>query len=236
MKNGYKVKICGTTSVEDAKLAADEGADFFGAVLETDFSPRSLSLDEAKLLFTAPPIPGVALVFNMEEKRTEQLIRELNPFAVQFLGETDTSFISRLKKAFPFTELWQSVHLPEAGKDVDFTHFKKAVENYIDAGVNALIFDTAAVFQGKMKFGGTGMACDWNIVKKLTDAVQSPVPVWLAGGISPENVGPAIDATDPYGIDLCSGVEARPGKKDPLKIISLISTIREKSANRRELT
>ncbi|QTA84586.1 phosphoribosylanthranilate isomerase [Desulfonema magnum] len=236
MKNGYKVKICGTTNLEDARLAADEGANFFGAVVETDFSPRSLSLDQAKPLFSAQPIPGVALIFNMAEKRAAQLIQELNPFAVQFLGETDTLFIRRLKKAFPSTELWQSVHLPEAGKHVDFAHFKKAVEDYIEAGVNALIFDTAAVFQGKMKFGGTGLMCDWNIVKKLMDAVRSPVPVWLAGGISPENVGPAIDATDPYGIDLCSGVEAIPGKKDPLKISSLISIIREKSANRRKLT
>jgi len=225
MKNRCKVKICGTTNLEDAKRSADEGADFFGVVVETDFSPRSLSLEKAKPLFTAPAIPGVALVFNMEEQRTERLIQELNPFAVQFLSEADTLFVRRLKKAFPSTELWQSVHLPEAGKAVDFAHFRKVVENYIDAGIDALIFDTAAVFQGKMKFGGTGLTCDWNIVKKLMDAVQNSVPVWLAGGIRPENVEAAISATAPYGIDLCSGVEAEPGKKDPLKIRSLMTAV-----------
>lgn len=225
MEKRCKVKICGTTNGEDAKRSADEGADFFGVVVEVDFSPRALSLDKAKPLFTAPAIPGVALVFNMEDARTRQVIQELNPFAVQFLGESDTQFIKGLKQAYPSTELWQSVHLPEAGKAVDFDHFRKAVENYIDAGIDALIFDTVAVFQGTMKFGGTGLTCDWDIVKKLMDAVQSSVPVWLAGGIRPENAEAAIIATDPYGIDLCSGVEAEPGKKDPLKIRALMSAV-----------
>lgn len=236
MENGYKVKICGTTSLEDAKLSADAGADFFGVVVETDFSARSLTLDEAKPLFRNPEIPGVALVFNMEEKRISRLIQELCPFAVQFLSETDPGLMRRLKKAHPSAELWQSVHLPEAGKAVDAAHFRKTVENYIEAGADALIFDTAAVLQGTMKFGGTGRTCDWRIVKELTDAVQRPVPVWLAGGINPENVTEALEATDPYGIDLCSGVEAEPGKKDPVKVRTLISRIRETSANRRELT
>lgn len=228
MDNGCKAKICGTTSVADAKMAADEGADFFGVVVEVDFSPRSLSIDEAKALFTNPPIPGVALVFNMEEARTETLVRELNPFAVQFLSPADIGFIQRLKAACPGVEVWQSIHLPAAGKDVDFDRFKQTVETYIHAGVDALLYDTAAVSQGKMKFGGTGRTSDWNVVKKLMETVQSPVPVWLAGGINPGNVGDAIDTLAPYGIDLCSGVEATPGTKDPLKVKALMSTIKHK--------
>jgi phosphoribosylanthranilate isomerase len=229
MKGGYKAKICGTTNPEDVRLSADEGADFFGVVVEVEFSPRSLSVEDARSLFSEPPIPGVALVCRMEAARIETVLRELRPFSLQLLGDTALSLLRDLKKAYPSVELWQSVHLPEAGLDADFAHLWRTVEEYVDAGVDSLLFDTVAVSQGKKRFGGTGKTSDWNLVKELMDTLQSPVPVWLAGGINPENVGNALDLVDPYGIDLCSGVEARTGKKDPLKVRALMSTIKGKS-------
>lgn len=231
MKGGYKAKICGTTNLEDVRLYAEEGADFFGVVLEVDFSSRSLSVEAAGPLFSEPPIPGVALVFKMHQERIETVIREVNPFAVQFLGDTDLALLKHLKSSYPSVEVWQSIHLPEAGHDANLGELRKAVEDYLDTGVDSLLFDTVAVSQGRKKFGGTGKTSDWGVVKKLIDAIQSPVPVWLAGGITPENVGDALDVVDPYGIDLCSGVEARTGKKDPLKVRALMSTIKERSRN-----
>lgn len=229
MKGGYKAKICGTTNLEDVRLSADEGADYFGVVVEVDFSPRSLTVEDAGPLFDEPPIPGVALVFKMKEARIQTVIQELNPYAVQFLDPADICFLKRLKSAYPSVEMWQSVHLPQAGQEADIEHVKKTVQDYVDAGVDSLLFDTVAVSQGKTKFGGTGKTSDWNLVRGLIDTIQSPVPVWLAGGINPENVGDALDTLDPYGIDLCSGVEARPGKKDPQKVKALMSTIRQRS-------
>ena len=114
--------------------------------------------------------------------------------------------------------------------------FVREFREYVEAGADALLFDTAVVSDGKMKFGGTGTTSDWGVVKDLMKKVESPVPVWLAGGINPGNVGAALDAVDPYGIDLCSGVEASPGKKDPEKVRALMETIREKSKTRREQT
>ncbi len=229
MKGGYKAKICGTTNLEDVRLAADEGADCFGVVIEVDFSSRSLTVEEAASLFSDPPIPGVALVFKMKAERIETLIETLDPFAVQFLGETDPAFLKDLKKAYPSVELWQSVHLPEAGEETDLGHVRKTIDDYLRAGVDSLLFDTVAMSKGRKKFGGTGKTSDWNVVKRLMDAIRSPVPIWLAGGINPENVGNALDTVDPYGIDLCSGVESDPGKKDPGKVRALMSTIKEKS-------
>jgi phosphoribosylanthranilate isomerase len=229
MKGGYQAKICGTTNLEDIRLAAREGADFFGVVVEVDFSTRSLSLDEAKPLFADPPIPGVALVFKMAEERIEAVLEQLKPFAVQFLDPVDFALVRHLKNAFPSVQMWQSIHLPQAGKEADFDHFKRTAEDYIDAGVDVLVFDTVAVTQGKEKFGGTGRTSDWNVVKKLIDTIQSPVPVWLAGGINPDNVGDALDFVDPHGIDLASGVEGPPRKKDPAKVRALMATIKERS-------
>jgi phosphoribosylanthranilate isomerase len=229
---GYKAKICGTTNLEDVRLSADEGADFFGVVVEVDFSPRALTVDDSGPLFAEPAIPGVALVFKMKEARIETMIQVLKPFAVQFLDPADISLLKRLKSAYPSVEMWQSIHLPQAGQETDIVQVKKAVREYVDAGVDSLLFDTVAVSQGKKKFGGTGKTSDWKVVKGLIDTIQSPVPVWLAGGVNPENVGDALDSLDPYGIDLCSGVEARRGKKDPQKVKALMSTIKERSARK----
>jgi len=229
MKGGYKAKICGTTNLEDVRLSADESADFFGVVVEVDFSSRSLTVDDARPLFAEPPIPGVALVFKMQEERIATMIQALNPFAVQFLDPADTSMLKGMKRAYPSVEMWQSIHLPQAGQEADIGQVKKTVMDYVDAGVDSLLFDTVAVSQGKTKFGGTGKTSDWSVVKELIDTIQSPVPVWLAGGINPGNVGDALDTVDPYGIDLCSGVETSPGKKDPQKVRALMSTIKERS-------
>lgn len=226
MTSGYKVKICGTTNAEDAQMTADAGADFFGVVVEVDFSPRSLTIEEARPLFSSPVLPPVALVYNMASARVETLIQQLNPFAVQFLSLAEPSFVTRLKKTYPKMEVWQSIHLPQAGETVDVENCQKTVHASVAAGIDALLFDTAAVSQGKMKFGGTGVTSDWDIVKELMYSIQSTVPIWLAGGISPDNVGEAIDKINPYGIDLCSGVEATRGKKDAAKLSSLMTTIR----------
>ncbi|HIP38097.1 MAG TPA: phosphoribosylanthranilate isomerase [Desulfocapsa sulfexigens] len=219
------VKICGTTSIEDAKLAAEYGAEYFGVVVEVDFSPRSLTIDQAKPLFDESPLgktEKVALVFHMKPERLQQLVATLAPHAVQFLNLEDISHIRELKKQFPELQLWQSIHLPEAGGDVDFNSFRDTVQEYVDAGIDLLIFDTVAVLKGVKKFGGTGLTSDWDVVKQLIDQVETSVPIWLAGGIDPDNVAKSIRTVQPGGVDLCSGVEAEPGRKDPEKVRRLI--------------
>lgn len=229
MGAGCRVKICGTTRIEDALLSADAGADFFGVVVEVAFSPRSLSIEAALPLFTGPPIPGVALVFGMAPERIEAAVRRLRPFALQFLDPAPLPLLRHLKSAHPPLEVWQSVHLPQAGEGADVDRFRRAVDGFLEAGVDALLFDTVAVIGGKTKFGGTGRTSDWGLVRKLMDAAGRSLPVWLAGGIGPGNVARALEAVNPSGIDLCSGVEAQPGIKDPKKIRALMAAIRQQS-------
>lgn len=228
MKDGCKVKICGTTNIQDAKLAAREGADYFGVVVEVDFSKRSLTVEEAVELFENPPIPAIALVFNMKEERLRYLLNRLKPYGIQFLSQEDFDFIKKLKKDFPKVQFWQSVHLPAEGCEVGLEDIKDTVVKYIEAGIDLLLFDTVATVQGLRKFGGTGLTSDWGLVKRLMDEVDSKVPVLLAGGINPENVAEALSSVNPDGIDLCSGVEAVPGKKEPLKVKALMNNIRRK--------
>ena len=227
MTAGYKVKLCGTASLADARLAAEAGADWFGVVVEAAFSPRSLSLAEARELFVDPPLPAVALVFEMTETRLVELIQTLAPTAVQFLHLEQPEVLRRLKAQFPQVELWQSVHLPPAGQPVDLEPVKQAVDTYLEAGVDLLLFDTAATVNGNKKFGGTGITADWGIIRQVLDTIRGRVPVLLAGGINPENAAAGLAAVMPDGLDLCSGVEAAPGQRDPAKVHALMQAIRQ---------
>ena len=97
---------------------------------------------------------------------------------------------------------------------------KSATEKYHGAGVDVVVLDAMA---GK-KRGGTGRLCDWGTARKLVDS--SPVSVFLAGGITPANVREAVNQVRPSGIDLSSGVEKTPGRKDPGKISELMKNIK----------
>ena len=234
MTAGCRVKLCGTASRADARLAADAGADWFGVVVEADFSPRSLSIDQAKELFIDPPLPAVALVFEMAESRLQVMIETLQPTAVQFLNLEKPEVLKRLKAHFPEVGLWQSIHLPPAGENVDLQPVKDSVDTYLQAGIDLLLFDTAATINGKKKFGGTGITADWCIIRQVLDSIRGKVPVLLAGGINPDNAAAGLEAVMPDGLDLCSGVEAAPGKRDPAKVRELMQAVRQFAMNKGE--
>lgn len=227
MTAGCKVKLCGTTSRADALMAAEAGADWFGVVVETNFSPRSLTIEQARELFTDPPLPAVALVFEMSEPRLEFLIQTLSPTAVQFLHQEQPDVQRRLKAKFPQIALWQSIHLPPAGEAVELAPVKEAIDAYLAAGIDVLLFDTAATVGGKKKFGGTGITADWGIIRQVLDTIRGRVPVLLAGGINPDNAAAGLEAVLPDGLDLCSGVEASPGRRDPDKVRALMAAVHQ---------
>ena len=93
-----------------------------------------MTIDAAKPLFSSPVLRAVALVFNMESARVERLIQQLNPFAVQFLSLAEPSFVIYLKKTYPTVEVWQSIHLPQAGEAVDLENFQKTDSSVSHSG------------------------------------------------------------------------------------------------------
>lgn len=223
MKDGCKVKICGITNIEDAGLAAREGADYLGVVVEVNFSPRSVTIEEARDIFSSALRPAVALVYEMSFPRLCRLIETLRPAAVQFLSPAG-EMLTRCKAKYPGVELWQSLHLPPAGQAVDREEINRSVKEGCAAGADVIVFDTAAVISGEKRFGGTGHQSDWSLVGGLVR--ECPAPAFLAGGINPDNVRDAVGAVRPYGIDLCSGVEVLPGKKSVTKLRALMKAVR----------
>jgi phosphoribosylanthranilate isomerase len=219
-----KIKVCGITSVKDAQMVAEAGADYIGVITGIDSSPRCLSIEEARSICLQSTLPVVALFFNQEAEQVQRAIAVLHPRAVQLLGQESPSLVRTLKQTTP-CEVWKSIHLPpqeQAG--VNISEHVDRVNSLIDAGIDAVLIDTVTgSTQGNLRYGGTGQVNDWETARRLVEVI--PVPTFLAGGIKPENVRQAIELVCPYGIDLCSGVEVAQGQKDPEKLRQLMLAV-----------
>lgn len=219
------VKICGITSIHDAQLAADAGADYIGVLVDVAVSERTRSATQAVEIASASPIPTVLLLYNRTTSDIEEVVSQTHPFAVQLLGQESPQQVEALKRTVA-CQLWKSVYLPAGSpENVDIPAVQDEMKAYRDAGADFLLFDSVDMSLEKPRYGGTGKTCDWNVAAELI--TDSPLPVFFAGGIRPENVKAAIETIRPHGIDLCSGVEASKGIKDPQKLERLMEQVEQ---------
>jgi len=199
-----KVKICGITNYDDAVAAMDMGADLLGFNFYPG-SPRYLSPDAAAAIIKRLPafidIAGVFVNASLDEIRRTIDLCHLN--WVQLHGDETPEFCRSLNSV--------NVRTMKALRVKDATDIKKAEEFFTDA----ILLDAF----NPQKYGGTGITFDWNIVGHIGKRV------FLAGGINPDNVAEAVKL-GVYGIDVCSGIEAEPGKKDHEKMKKLFDNIR----------
>jgi len=223
-RKDIKIKVCGITTVEDARLVAESGADYIGVIVGVDFSPRNLNLESARLICEQSTLPVVTLFFNWEAEQIQKTVATLHPHAIQLLGHEPPSLVRTLKKTAA-CEIWKSIHLPPQGSgEVSITEHQNRVNSLIDAGIDAVIIDTVVGSSRRnMRYGGTGQVNNWTVARRLVEVFS--VRTFLAGGITPENIQQAIELVHPYGIDLSSGVEIAPGQKDPEKLRRLMSAI-----------
>ena len=219
------VKICGITSIHDARLAADAGADYIGVLVDVAVSERTRSTAQASEIASGSPIPTVLLLYNRTTSDIQESVSQIQPFALQLLGQEPPQQVEELKDTLP-CQLWKSVYLPAGSpENVDVPTVQAEMQAYRDAGADFLLFDSVDMSLEKPRYGGTGKTCDWNIAAELI--TESPLPVFFAGGIRPENVKAAIETIRPHGIDLCSGVEASKGIKDPHKLEQLMEQVKQ---------
>ena len=221
----YSVKICGITSIHDARLAADAGANYVGVLVDVAVSQRTRSATQAAEIASESPIPTVLLMYNRTTSDIQEIVSQIRPFAVQLLGQESPQQVEELSDTVP-CQLWKSVYLPAGSpENVDLPAVRAEMQAYRDAGADFLLFDSVDMSLEKPRYGGTGKTCDWNVAAELISG--SPLPVFFAGGIRPENVKAAIETIRPHGIDLCSGVEASKGIKDPHKLEQLMEQVNQ---------
>ncbi|HUW19914.1 MAG TPA: phosphoribosylanthranilate isomerase [Sedimentisphaerales bacterium] len=199
-----KVKICGITNYEDAAAAMDMGADLLGFNFYPK-SPRYIRPEKAaEIINKLPGFIDVAGVFvNASFEKIQKASSQCLLNWVQLHGDESPQFCQSF--------LSLNVKTMKALRVKDQTDIEKAEDYFTDA----ILLDA---FDPE-KYGGTGLTFDWNIVGHIGKRV------FLAGGINPDNAVRAIEL-GVYGIDICSGVEARPGKKDHKKMKKLFENIR----------
>ena len=215
----YLVKLCGTTTVDDAQMAVDYGAHYSGLVVEVSFSERSITVDQAKQLRQQTLIPTVVLFFDQTTDWILSAVDRISPFAVQLLGYESPAQVNELKKNTE-VEIWKSLFMP-VGKTTNAAELTGQAISYVDAGANSILLDTVDLSQNR--FGGTGKTADWEVAAEITK--NCPLPVFLSGGLNEQNVAEAIRVVQPSGIDLCSGVEMSRGKRDRKKVRGLMAEV-----------
>lgn len=218
-----RVKICGITSVEDALAAGDAGADFIGVIVEIEGSPRAVSSEAARRIIEESSVPVVVLL-EKSPSDIERIADSLQPYAIQLIGEASPGMVEKLVSRIS-TRIWKTVQVPQRCEGcAQLAGLQAVLEQYHSAGIDVIVLDTLVQLPDKLCKGGTGQVCDWDAAQQL--AAQSPLPLLLAGGINPSNAHEAITAVHPYGIDVSSGVEKAPGRKDPHKIVALMRMVR----------
>ncbi len=220
------VKICGTTSLEDALTAVDAGADALGFVFAT--SPRRVTPEQVRAIVAELPasVEKVGVFVNESATRIREIVTETGLTAVQLQGEESDQVLAEVNAMKTADgrkpKLYRAMHLPErfAGElNQGFSWPEDA------ARPDAILLDTA---QGQVR-GGSGKKFDWHAAVPLVEAIETQIPVIVAGGLDPENVGEAIRIFQPYGVDVVSGVEASPGKKDSAKVREFVRAARRAS-------
>lgn len=198
-----KVKICGITELKDALKAYELGADFVGFIF-FEKSPRKIEPKEARLIIEDLPkgLLKVGLFLNQDFDTVKAIAERCRLDLLQLHGDEEPDYCSRLGKDFKIIKSFKvdpSLALRAGLSGIN------GVDNYKDS-LDYYLFDTYV----KDMPGGTGTSFDWDILRDRT----FKKPIFLAGGLTPKNVAEAIGKVAPYAVDVASGVEKSPGKKD----------------------
>lgn len=198
-----KVKICGITSVADALLAAEAGADAIGLVFYPH-SPRFVEAGAAREIVRAlPPFVSPVGVFVNEAPATvEELCTAAGIRIVQLHGSEEPEYVEQLPE-------YRVIKAIRVGRAEDLL----AARQY---RVSAVLLDSKV----EGLWGGSGRSFDWTLARQLNARII------LAGGLAPDNVAQAIRLVKPYAVDVSTGVEAAPGRKDPALVRAFVAAVR----------
>jgi phosphoribosylanthranilate isomerase len=212
-----RVKICGITNWTDARRAAEAGADFLGFNFYRR-SPRYVRPSTARRIVRRLPrgIRSVGVFVNESEEKMLRIARAVGLDYLQLHGDESPLAIARLSPSLPVIK---AVRVPKVFRPAALANFRRASALLLDG------FD-------RQSRGGTGKTFDWKVARHAAKTNR----IFLAGGLTPENVAAAIRAARPYAVDVCSGVETRPGKKDDARVKALIRAVRQAPPVRRTRT
>jgi len=214
------IKICGITNLEDALATADAGANALGFVFY-EKSPRNIDLQTAKSIVARlpPRLEKVGVFVHGANSGMEKIAQQVGLTAVQV--HADPSLHGQPPEPQLPPQFKRYLALP--GK-LFFGEKGDGLRWFLPRGkrIDAIFLDSST----ERLPGGTGEVFDWNQAAPRVALIGRMIPIVVAGGLTPENVTIAMQALSPWGVDVSSGVEASPGKKDPEKVRAFIQAVR----------
>jgi phosphoribosylanthranilate isomerase len=201
------VKICGITNWADARRAIEGGADFLGFNFVAT-SPRYVTPAKARLMVEKLPssVSAVGVFQNEKEAKMLEIARSVGLDQLQLHGDETPAMVARLRRRLGVIK---ALRVKKPFRAAQVAAYKRATAILLDG------------YSRKAR-GGTGKTFDWQVARRAKRHGR----IFLAGGLTPENVGEAIRTARPYAVDVCSGVESRPGKKDPRRMRSLLQAVK----------
>ncbi len=217
-----RVKICCIASIEEAWIAIEHGASALGLVSEMPSGPGPIHDDLIREIASVIP-PAIASFLLTCKPEVDEIIdqqKRLGVNTIQICDRLEKGSHSRLRKRLPGISLVQVIHVtgPES--------LEEAVQ--IARDVDAILLDSGNQNMAVKELGGTGRTHDWNISKRIREAIDKPL--FLAGGLNPGNVSTAIEEVRPFGVDVCSGLRTE-GRLDRKKLADFFNAI-ERTLNR----
>ena len=218
-----RIKICCIQSVAEVALAVRYGADALGLVSAMPSGPGPIP--ESRIAEIVPHVPAPVATFLLTSLREARAItdqvRRLRPSAVQLVDRPEPGCRATLRAALPLTRIVQVVHVTGAESLAEAVN----AQDHADA----LLLDSGNIALPVKELGGTGRAHDWGTSRRIVRAAR--MPVWLAGGLTSDNVAEAIATVRPYGVDVCSGVRTD-GMLDEGKLAKFVSEVRKTGTQR----
>ena len=218
-----RIKVCCMASLEEARLAIQAGADAVGFVGPMPSGRRSLDDGGIAAITTLipPPIATFLLTSEVTAAGIAQHVERTRASTVQIVSYIGSTEAARLLDLLPGTRRVQVIHVEDA-------RALTLIDEYAPH-VHAFLLDSGRPSLAIPEYGGTGRIHDWAISAEFVR--RSPVPVFLAGGLTPANVGEAIRRVQPFGVDLCSGVRTE-GRLDPGKLSAFVQAVRQEDQTR----
>lgn len=215
-----RIKICCINSIAEAELSIRYGASAVGLVSEMPSGPGVISEELIAEISSRIPPAVSSFLLTSKQKAAEIIAQQRRCLVdtIQLCDAVDLETYAELRAALPGISLVQVVHV------VDETAISvaKRAAPYVDG----ILLDSGNPSLSKKELGGTGRTHDWSISRQIREQID--IPIFLAGGLNPENIAAAIETVQPYGVDVCSGVRTN-GRLDVNKLISFMTVVFERS-------
>ena len=217
------IKICGTTSLQDALAAAEAGASALGFVFAP--SPRQISPAAARAIVAQLPakVETIGVFVNEQPERMRAIAEQVGLSGLQLHGD-ESAEVGRALQAGANgrrLKLFKTLHMGRAC-NMPFAETRALGEFY-----DALLLDSGSAQQP----GGTGRVFDWEDAARTAAMLRVTSNIIVAGGLTPENVAEAVARFQPWGVDVVTGVEREPGHKDAEKVRKFVQAAREPIQN-----